>query len=186
MSSGDNLGGQLLIAMPALQDPNFHQTVTYLCEHSEHGAFGVVINRPLDMRLSELLAQVQLETSAEVTDVALGDGGPVQSEGCLILHRPVGEWAHTLQTSGDMAVTGSLDVLEAIAAGQGPADYLIVLGHAGWGPGQLESEMLDNAWLTVQADPRVVFEVPVEERWRAALDLVGVDPATLSAQAGHA
>ena len=86
MSSGDNLGGQLLIAMPALQDPNFHQTVTYLCEHSEHGAFGVVINRPLDMRLSELLAQVQLETSAEVTDVALGDGGPVQSEGCLILH----------------------------------------------------------------------------------------------------
>ena len=187
MTASLNLAGQFLIAMPGLTDPHFHQTVTLVCEHSDQGALGIVINRMADLNLAELAGHVGLV----VDDAALGQrevctGGPVRPEACVILHRPHGQWNSTLAIPGGFALTGSMDVLEAIVAGRGPDDYLICLGYAGWGAGQLDSEMKENAWLTAPAQADVVFRTPREQRWRAAAAAIGVDIALLSPQAGRA
>lgn len=140
--------GQFLIAMPDLLDPNFHQTVTLICEHREEGAFGLVINRCSDVTLEELLAQLILQTTDQnAARLLLHSGGPVQPEQCLVLHQPLGDWEHTWRVGADLGLTGSLDIFRAIAAGEGPRDILPCLGYAGWGAGQLEQELLDNSWL---------------------------------------
>ena len=182
-----DLSHHLLIAMPALADENFRQTVTYVCEHGEHGALGVIVNRPLTATLGELLAQVGLKPA---TDAIAGrpvyGGGPVQTNACLILHRPLGRWDSTLPVTDEIGLTGSMDLLTQIARGAGPDDFLVCLGYAGWGAGQLERELAENAWLTVPGRMEVLFDLPAEHRWRAAAASIGVDLALLSSRAGHA
>ena len=187
MNADRFLANHFLIAMPGLADPNFSHTVTYLCEHDEQGAMGLVINRPTEMRLGDVLAHIGIEARDEaVRAQPVFLGGPVQTERGFVLHEPLGEWEATLKVTDRIGVTASQDVLAAIARGQGPERYLIALGYAGWGAGQLEEEMLANAWLSGPADPEILFETPVEERWEAAARRLGVDPGMLSGDAGHA
>lgn len=182
------LTGQLLIAMPAMADPNFSRTVTYVCEHSDQGALGIVINRPLeDMDLGEVFTQLSLQPH----DPALARqpvlrGGPVQVERGFVLHEPGRQWDATVAVGESVHLTTSQDVLAAIAAGTGPRRVLMALGYAGWGAGQLEAEMAANAWLTAPGDPAILFDTPFEARWAAAARLLGINPAMLSSEAGHA
>ena len=177
----------LLIAMPTLNDPNFAQAVTLVCEHTDKGALGIVLNKPLPMKLSEVLQQMQLEPlSTEIGAKPVLRGGPVHTDRGFVLHRPGGEWDHTHKVSDDIQVTTSRDILAAMARGEAPTDAFIALGYAGWDSGQLEREMRDNAWLSMPADARVVFELPFEERWLAAWRIVGIDVDKLSPDSGHA
>jgi putative transcriptional regulator len=182
-----NLTGHFLIAMPAMDDPYFAKSVTFVCEHNEQGAMGIVINRPIDMSLNELFEQVNLE----VADRSLGQvpvhfGGPVHVDRGFVLHQPVGEWQSSLVINADTALTTSKDILEASAHGAGPHKMLVTLGYAGWAAGQLEQELAQNAWLTVPAQESVIFDLPSEEKLAAAMGLLGVDFASLSDEAGHA
>ncbi len=182
-----NLTNQFLIAMPALTDPNFFHTVTYVCTHNEDGAMGIVINRRTDLKLGDILKQMEIEPEHDVAkDIPIYDGGPVQKERGFVIHRPRGSWDAMLAVGEDMSVTTSRDILAAVARGEGPQQTLIALGYAGWGAGQLEREIADNAWLNGPADQRILFETPLEERWQAAAALLGVDFDRLSADAGHA
>jgi putative transcriptional regulator len=188
MSDETNLTNQLLVAMPSLTDPNFAQSVALICEHSvDNGALGIVVNKPLPMTLSEVLAQMRLEAS----DVAIGArsvlrGGPVHKDRGFVVHRPGGHWDSSHVVSEQIQVTTSRDVLEAMARGEGPRDAFIALGYAGWGAGQLERELLDNAWLSLPLDEAIVFETPFEDRWHAVWRRLGIDVARLSSQSGHA
>ena len=182
-----NLTNQFLIAMPALADPNFHRTVTYLCAHSEEGAMGIVINRPTDLKLADVLGQMSIPvTDNAVSGMAVLQGGPVCRERGFVLHQPAGEWDSTLKVSEEIGIATSRDILSEIAEGRGPEQSLIALGYAGWGAGQLEQEVLDNAWLSVPISRKILFDLPFEERWASAARLLGVDPERLSGQVGHA
>jgi putative transcriptional regulator len=173
--------------MPSLADPNFSRTVTLICEHNEYGALGVVINRPTEVRLSELLNHLELTTADQgVAGTPVYAGGPVQLDRGFILHAPLGEWESTLKINGELGLTTSLDILAAVAAGKGPTQRLVALGYAGWGAGQLEQEIADNAWLTVPNDSEILFELPVEYRWQAAAKKLGVDVALIAGGVGHA
>jgi putative transcriptional regulator len=182
------LTNQFLIAMPAMDDPNFAQTVTLVCEHSERGAVGIVINRTLPMTLGDVFEQLGLDAArSRVSDQPVLHGGPVQTERGFVLHSPsTVQWESSLPFSERMHLTTSRDILDALAAGEGPESAVIALGYAGWDAGQLEDEMARNAWLTVDADDRVVFATPVEQRWHAAARLLGIDLLSLSSDAGHA
>ena len=188
MSEGQYLTGQFLIAMPAMADPNFDRTVTYVCEHTDDGALGIVVNRPTDMSLGEILAQLELE----VSDPALAaqpvlQGGPVQPERGFVIHEDGGQaFSATLTVPDGLKITTSRDILVALAEGHGPPRAVVALGYAGWGAGQLEAEMVANAWLTVPATADIIFSVPFERRWEAAAALLGVNIAALSSEAGHA
>ncbi|BCO32682.1 UPF0301 protein [Thiohalobacter sp. COW1] len=187
MAESSYLTNHFLIAMPGLADPNFFHTVTFICEHDADGAMGLVINRPLDMRLDDVFEHMQLEASDPfIADLPVYQGGPVQPERGFILHQPLGQWEATMQVTEDTGVTASQDILAAMAEGRGPSRALVALGYAGWGAGQLEHEMAENAWLSGPADPRVIFDTPVEKRWEAAAALIGVDVKLLSGDAGHA
>jgi putative transcriptional regulator len=181
------LTNQFLIAMPAMDDPNFAQTVTLVCEHNDQGALGIVINRALPMNLAEVFEQLGLECAgSRVTRQPVLRGGPVQTDRGFVLHTPQGRWESSLPFSERMHLTTSRDILDALAKGDGPASAVVALGYAGWGAGQLEDEMAHNAWLTVPADDRLVFDTPLDERWQAACRLLGVDLLHLSSDAGHA
>lgn len=185
--SESRLSNHFLIAMPSLEDPNFQRTVTFLCEHNADGALGIVINRPTDISLGELLDH--LETPAQTPGIAQRTvymGGPVQRERGFVLHPPDKQWDSSLLISERVAVTTSRDILAAIAQGDGPEHFLVALGYAGWGAGQLEQEMAENAWLSGPADPDIIFRRSNEERWRAAAALLGVDINLLSSDTGHA
>lgn len=187
MASSIRLANQFLIAMPALQDPNFFRGVTYLCEHNAQGAMGIMINRPLDISMADVLQQMKIRTDLEeVRRKPIFLGGPVQCERGFVLHKPHGDWEVTMKISDELGVTSSRDILEAIASGAGPRHSLIALGYAGWGPGQLEQEMADNAWINVPADDTIVFETAYDRRWEAAAALTGVDIHRLSGHVGHA
>lgn len=182
-----NLTHHFLIAMPGMVDPNFAKSLTYICEHNEQGALGVVVNRPMDMTLRALLEQIEIEPGAgPIGDTPVYFGGPVQTDRGFVLHRPVGDWQSTLSVQGDVGLTTSKDILQAVADGNGPGHLLVSLGYAGWAPGQLEEELKQNAWLTVAATPDVIFSTPPQERLAAAMQLLGVNLATLSDVAGHA
>jgi putative transcriptional regulator len=177
----------LLIAMPSLSDPNFSQAVTLVCEHTDKGALGIVLNKPLPMRLSDVLTQMQLEPSSEeIAAQPVLRGGPVHTDRGFVLHRPGGEWDHTHKVSDSIQVTTSRDILAAMAKGAGPTDAFIALGYAGWDSGQLEREMADNAWFSMPVDARVVFDLPFEDRWLSAWRFLGIDVDKLSLVAGHA
>ncbi|MGF1642903.1 MAG: YqgE/AlgH family protein [Thiotrichales bacterium] len=182
------LGNQFLIAMPGMEDPNFSQTLTLICEHNESGAIGFVVNRPTTVKLSTLVAEYTSETdyATELDKHFLFEGGPVETERGFIMHSAEQTWKTTLRVSDELSITASSDIIDAIAGGRGPEKYIFLVGYAGWGPGQLEQEIIDNAWLTGPADPRIVFDLPPEARWRAAALGLGVDLGLLPAQAGHA
>jgi putative transcriptional regulator len=182
-----NLTHHFLIAMPAMADPYFARTLTYLCEHNEQGALGVVVNRPIDMSLQALFEQIDVPLEApKLIGLPVHFGGPVQVDRGFVLHRPVGHWQSTLPVRDGIALTTSKDVLQAAGRGEGPEQILVTLGYAGWAPGQLEHELAQNAWLTVAAQPDVIFDMPAEVRLAAAMELLGVSFASLSDTAGHA
>lgn len=187
MTEPTYLTHHFLIAMPTLADPNFFQTVTYISEHNATGALGLVVNRPLSLMLDQLLEHLQITTDRPtVAAIPIYHGGPVQSEQGFVLHSPVGQWDATLRVTDDIGITTSRDILQAVAQGEGPQHLLVALGYAGWGPGQLEREMAENAWLSVPADPGILFHTPSEQRWLAAAALLGIDLNLLSSDAGHA
>jgi putative transcriptional regulator len=187
MGDGNFLSNHLLVAMPSLTDSNFSHSVTLICEHSERGALGIVLNKPLGMKLGEVLSQMKLEASdIRVDELPVLRGGPVHGDRGFVLHRPGGRWDSTHRVSSSVQVTTSRDVLAAMAHGTGPQDAFIALGYASWEPGQLEREMSDNAWLTVPMDERIVYELPFEQRWAAAWQLLGIDSTRVSLVAGHA
>ena len=187
-----NLTNQFLIAMPGMADDNFSRTVVYLCEHSKNGALGLVINRPTDITLKSLFEKVELTLDRdELAEQPVFFGGPVQTERGFVLHEKTGTeqspYTSTLAIAkGGLEMTTSKDVLEALANGAGPRRLMITLGYSGWSAGQLEEEIGRNGWLTVDADPKVIFDTPVEERYQRALSLLGFDPLMLSQEAGHA
>lgn len=168
-------------------DPNFDHTVTFICEHNEDGALGLVVNRPMGMHLSDVLNQMSLtENSEQKSKVPLLRGGPVQPERGFVVHDHLGEWGSTLEVSDGIHVTTSRDILEAMADGTGPDNALVILGYAGWAAGQLENEMMVNAWLTVPADKDILFSIPFEKRWQSAAALIGIDINQLGTSFGHA
>lgn len=182
-----NLTGHFLIAMPAMEDPYFSRSVTYICEHNAQGAMGIVINRPIEMRLSELFDQIDLESENEaIGQLPVHFGGPVHADRGFVLHQPAGDWRSTLMIHGNTALTTSKDILEASALGVGPQKILVTLGYAGWAAGQLEQELAQNAWLTVPADDAIIFDLPSEQKRDAAMHLLGLDFSRLSDEAGHA
>jgi putative transcriptional regulator len=181
------LSNQYLIAMPGMDDPNFAQTVTLVCEHGERGALGIVINRPLTMDLGDVFAQLGLDASqSRVARQHVLHGGPVQNDRGFVLHSPGQDWESTLPVSDRLHVTTSRDILDALAGGGGPEHAVIALGYAGWEAGQLEDEVARNAWLTVPVDESLIFDVPAEDRWQAAGRLLGINLLHMSSQAGHA
>ncbi|MFL6650380.1 MAG: YqgE/AlgH family protein [Sulfurifustaceae bacterium] len=187
MNAFASLTNHFLIAMPTLEDRNFYRTVTFLCEHSEEGAMGIVINRVTDMKLGEILEQLEItgaERALSAQPVYLG--GPVQNNRGFVIHEPLGNWESTLPVTDTIGVSTSRDILAAIAENRGPDRFLVALGYAGWGPGQLEREMVENSWLSGPAHREILFELPLESRWSAAAGLVGVDLTMLSSEAGHA
>jgi putative transcriptional regulator len=182
-----NLTHHFLIAMPSMVDPNFSRTLTYICEHNDKGALGVVVNRPSEMTLSALFRQLDLPLARGVRAQArVLSGGPVQTDRGFVLHRPIGAWRSTLPVASRVGLTTSRDILEAVGKGEGPEEMLITLGYSGWAGGQLEGEILQNAWLTVEAKEEILFDLPVEDRLPAAMSLLGVNYATLADTAGHA
>ena len=181
-----DLSNQFLMAMPGMVDSEFAGTVIYLCEHSPKGALGLVINRPTDLSVAGLLEKIDLKLEIALPqNAAVYFGGPVHTDRGFVLHSPAGSFSSSIQL-GQLALTTSRDVLQAVAQGSGPERLLVTLGYSGWGAGQLESEIAQNAWLTVPASAEVIFATPPEDRYAAALKLLGIDPVMLSGVAGHA
>ena len=187
MSDETSLTNHLLIAMPTLADPNFSQTVALICEHTDKGALGIVVNKPLPMRLQDVLEQMSLEAQNHtIATRPVLRGGPVSTDRGFVLHRPGGKWERSHRVSDMIQVTTSRDVLGAIARGEGPEDAFIALGYAGWEAGQLEREIKDNSWMSMPLDARMVFDLPYEERWSAAWRFLGIDKDMMSRTSGHA
>ena len=185
--SSVNLTHHFLIAMPSMADPHFSKTLTYICEHNDQGALGLVVNRPIGMTLKALFERLSLQMrDRKSADAPIYFGGPVQTDRGFVLHAPAGDWQATLRVRDLIGLTTSKDILEAVARGEGPERMLVTLGYAGWSPGQLEHELSQNAWLTVEARDGIIFDMPSEERLPAAMELLGVDYARLQDSAGHA
>jgi putative transcriptional regulator len=183
----DSLANHFLIAMPSLQDPNFSRTVTYICEHTDDGAMGIVINRPSDLTLSEILDHMSLGCEDnEYGSTAIYHGGPVQPDRGFVLHSPFQDWESTMKITDNVGITTSRDILAAIAAGEGPSSSLIALGYAGWTAGQLEQEMASNTWLSGPGNLDIVYNTDFDKRWEAAAALLGVDLNLISGDTGHA
>jgi len=181
-----DLSNQFLIAMPKLANTGFEGTVIYICEHTPRGALGLVINRPTDLTLGSLFERIDLKLEiAPIKDAPVYFGGPVQTDRGFVLHDADSTYSSSIQVGG-LTLTTSRDVLQAVAEGSGPSNMLVTLGYAGWGAGQLEAELADNAWLTVAADKSVIFDIPASERYPAALKLLGIDPIMLANDVGHA
>ena len=189
-----NLTNQFLIAMPGMADDTFAGAVIYLCEHTDKGALGLVINKPIDIKLKNLFEKVELTLDrADLADVPVFFGGPVQTERGFVLHERLGgesgdggHYNSSLQIPGGLEMTTSKDVLEALSSGAGPKKILVTLGYSGWSAGQLEEEIGRNGWINVGAEPAIIFDTPVEQRYDKALSLLGIDPRMLSQEAGHA
>ncbi|MEM9168006.1 MAG: YqgE/AlgH family protein [Planctomycetota bacterium] len=187
MSDASYFSGQFLIAMPGLKDPNFERCVTFLCQHSADGALGITINRPMELRVREVLEQLEIDprdTGWADRNVLLG--GPVHPDRGFVLHERVGSWDATIDVGEVLALTSSRDILEALAQGDGPDRAVLALGYAGWAPGQLEEEMLENAWLSGPANPELIFDTDMDSKWTVAAESLGIDITQLSSTAGHA
>ena len=189
-SSTLNLANHFLIAMPAMQDPIFGGTVVYVCEHNENGVLGVVINKPTDMTMEVLFDRIDLKLTAGSDTPIINEpimfGGPVQDDRGFVLHTPGARYSSSLTVTDEIAFTTSIDVLEAVAKGDGPERLLVSIGYSGWSPGQLEDEIGRNGWLTVGASADILFDFPIEQRYVAAIKLLGIDPLMLASEAGHA
>jgi len=186
-NASDSLKGQFLISMPALLDPNFHQTVTMVCEHNADGALGIVINRVHpELTCEVIFNELEVESHPEAASLPIFIGGPVHTEQVFLLHGAPLQWEASLQITSTVAMSNSLDIVQAVAKKQGPQSILFSLGCAGWGPGQLEHELKENAWLTTPAVDEIIFDWPIESRWQEAVRRMGIDPALLSDTAGTA
>lgn len=187
MELDGSLTNQLLIAMPGLRDPHFSTTVTLICEHNDDGALGIIINRPLTLKLSGLFEQLCVEDpDSEAANNPVMSGGPVGTERGFVLHDKSQSFENTLAVSDEIHLTLSRDVIDAMAVGAGPDKSLVAVGYAGWEPGQLEEEMLANSWLSVPATPELVFDTPFADRWDSAARTLGIDIAKMSSDSGHA
>jgi putative transcriptional regulator len=191
VSSPINLTNQFLIAMPGMGGDTFAGTVIYLCEHTENGALGLVINKPIDIKLRNLFEKVELSLDrGDIADSPVFFGGPVQTERGFVLHERLdeegGHYSSSLKIPGGLEMTTSKDVLEALSHGAGPKRILVTLGYSGWGAGQLEDEMGRNNWINVGAETEIIFDTPIAQRYDKALSLLGIDARMLSASAGHA
>lgn len=182
-----NFTNHFLIAMPGMADPCFSRALTYICEHNEDGALGIVINRPIDLTLGSLFERLSLSlTAKDISEEPVFFGGPVQTDRGFVLHQPIGDWQSTLAVDNKLGLTTSKDILEAVGRGDGPGRMLVTLGYSGWSAGQLEQELKQNAWLTVEATDAIIFDLPVEQKLLAAMESLGVNFASLSDKAGHA
>lgn len=183
-----SLQNHLLIAMPSLNDPYFSRSVTYICEHNEHGAMGIVINQPVGMSLKQLLSQTdsEVEVLEQKADDIILAGGPVSQDRGFILHTSQSGWNSSLQLTSEIMVTTSKDILPALGDGTGPEKAIIALGYAGWTAGQLEEEIQSNSWLTVEADVELLFDVPIHKKWQTAVQKLGIDIWQLAPDVGHA
>lgn len=182
-----DLVGQLLIAMPGMRDPRFARTIVYVCAHSPEGAMGLVLNRPLEsLTFPELLEQLGIVSTVERPAIDVHFGGPVETGRGFVLHSPDYRQDGTMQVDQDVSLTATVDILRAIASGSGPRQCLLALGYAGWGPGQLDDEILANGWLHVEADENLVFDRELNSKWDRAIGKLGIDPRMLSDTAGHA
>jgi len=187
-SSMISLANQFLIAMPAMDDSFFGRTVTYICEHDDQGAMGLVVNKTTDMTVSRLLKEIKINQD-EIPQLAnhqVLSGGPVQTDRGFVLHSGNREWSSSLQLDKNIMVTTSKDILEKLSTDEGPNEFILTLGYAGWSAGQLEQELANNSWLTIDADPELIFNTPVEKRWEKAVQKLGIDISQLSSFAGHA
>lgn len=180
------LKNQFLIAMPGLEDENFNHTVSLLCEHNDGGAIGLVINKPTELKLSAMMEQMGLEHEALDAEDPVYWGGPVQPERGFVIHGEGGNWESSMCLQDDLYITTSRDILRAIGKGEGPKDYFVALGYAGWGAGQLESEILHNAWLNTPVSGQILFRTPIHNRWQEATRLLGIDVSQIAGNAGHA
>lgn len=183
-----SLANQFLIAMPSLNDGFFERTVTYVCEHDDEGAMGIVVNKATNISLNKLLLEIEVGNGENpaLADHSVLSGGPVQTDRGFVLHKGGREWSSSLKLEHDIVVTTSKDILENLGHEQGPDDFILTLGYAGWSAGQLEQELADNSWLTIDADPAIIFNTPVEQRWEKAVQILGIDVEQLTAFAGHA
>jgi putative transcriptional regulator len=182
-----NLTDHFLIAMPAMTDPYFSKALIYIAEHNAQGALGLIVNRPIDMTLATLFEKIDVPLELkEFSQLPVFFGGPVQTDRGFVLHRPVGEWQSTLAVNRDIGLTSSRDVLQSVARSGEPSEMLVTLGYSGWASGQLEHELAQNAWLTVAADQRILFDLPFEERLPSAMEVLGIDFTHLADNAGHA
>ena len=194
VSSSDSLRDHFLLAMPGLDSGLFSGSITYICEHGEAGAMGIVINQPLELSLHEVFDHLDIATAPGFVDQPVLAGGPVQIDHGFVLHpcaasgagRRAAAWDSSLRVTDDIRLTTSLDILKAIAAGHGPSSFVVALGYAGWSAGQLEDEIANNSWLTLPADHRIIFDTPIEQRVSAAAAGLGIDMNLLTTQAGHA
>jgi putative transcriptional regulator len=187
MSDSSYLTNQLLIAMPFMSDPNFAQSVALVCDHSARGALGLILNKPLPMRMGEIFEQLEIKLDVgPLRERQVLRGGPMQTDRGFVVHRAGGEWDSTLKVSDALHVTTSRDILAAMARGQGPEEAMVALGYAGWDGGQLEEEIRANAWLSAPVDLGLIFELPFESRWEAAGRLLGVELSRISPIGGNA
>ncbi len=185
--SSDCLRDHFLLAMPTLSEGIFSQSITYICEHGESGAMGIVINQPLELSVEEIFEHLQIEAKGDYSQMPVMGGGPVQIDHGFVLHRNFEhQWEASIKVTAEITLTTSRDILRAIAGGKGPQDHLIALGYAGWAAGQLEQELAENAWLTLPADSDIIFNTPYEHRMGAAAALLGIDMNLISGEAGHA
>ncbi len=186
MNQATYLNNQFIVAMPGLIDPNFFHTVTFLCQHNDEGALGIVINRPIQMKLGEIFMQMNIPvTSSIASDMPVFAGGPVQQEHGFVLHTKEGKWDVSMPISDTVSLTTSRDIIEAIALDEGPKHYLVALGYSGWSEGQLEQEILANTWLNTPFNKSVLFDTPIDKRWREAAEQIGININQLTTQAGH-
>ncbi len=182
-----SLSGSFLVAMPDLNDSMFSNTVIFMCEHNENGALGVIINLIYPfMTTTEIFDELKVKTDINYEHNPLHIGGPVQNNQVFVLHGPTFDWEVCLKVNEDIALSNSMDIINAIADGSGPEKRLFTLGCSGWGPGQLETEIQENSWLTMPASNDIIFEVPVEDKWKESVKKLGFDPALLSSKSGKA
>lgn len=191
MSDRFSLTNHFIVAMPTLNDPNFEKSVSYICEHNDEGAMGVVINRPTELTFADLCEQLEIEiTDSDTVNYPIFEGGPVETERGFILHSPIGEWESTLSITKDIGLTMSQDIIQAIAEGydsnnKPPEHFIITLGYAGWSEDQIEDEISENVWLNVPAGSDILFNTPIEQRWTAAAESLGINLQQLSTDIGH-
>jgi putative transcriptional regulator len=187
MSVISSLANNLLVAMPSLHDPNFERTVIYVCEHHEQGSVGLIINRPMQVKLGIVFEQLQIEPNRlEQNRLPLLFGGPVQPERGFVIHKQIGSWRSSLFLQDEVTITTSNDIIRAIAEDIGPKDVLVTLGYSGWTDNQLEREVMDNLWLVCPYKKEILYEVPFEDRWEYAGMTLGIKMNQLSASSGHA
>jgi putative transcriptional regulator len=185
--SSDCLRDHFLLAMPGLSEGIFSHSITYICEHGESGAMGIVINQPLDLSVEEIFEHLQITPARDFSDIPVMAGGPVQIDHGFVLHRDKStSWEASLKVTDEITLTTSRDILRAIARDKGPAEHLIALGYAGWSAGQLEHELAENSWLTLPADSDIIFSTPADQRQAAAAAMLGIDMNLISGEAGHA